>query len=138
MNHRMTDTFKVTASAGSLRPEHETAVQLPHAWTAHGIAVETDSEAVTGAHLLHLSIGACVLNDVYREARELEVPLDGVRVTASGGFDGEWSSTGIEYAVELDSPADPEAVNGLLRRVDDVAEIPRAVRTGTTVSRVEL
>ena len=131
-------TFKVTASAGSLRPEHETAVQLPHAWTASGIAVETDSEAITGAHLLHLSVGACVLNDVYREARELELPVDGVRVRAEGSFDDAWSSTGIEYAVELDSPADAAAVHGLLQRVEDMAEIPRAVRTGATVSRVEL
>ena len=130
-------TFKVTASAGSLRPEHETAVQLPHAWTASGIAVETDSEAVTGAHLLHLSVGACVLNDVYREARELDLPVDGVRVTATGSFDDGWSSTGIEYAVELDSPADADALDGLLRRVDEVAEIPRAVRAGATVARAE-
>ena len=129
--------FKVTASAGSLRPEHETAVQLPHAWTAAGIAVETDAEAVTGAHLLHLSVGACVLNDVYREARDLELPIDGVRVTATGSFDDAWSSTGIEYAVELDSPADADAIDGLLRRVDDVAEVPRAVRAGTTVARAE-
>jgi len=128
-------TFKVTASAGSLRPEHETAVQLPHAWTAHGIAVETDADAVTGAHLLHLSVAACVLNDVYREARELELPVDGVGVTAVGTFDEDWSSTGIEYAVELDSPADSEALDGLLRRVDEVAEIPRAVRAGASVAR---
>lgn len=133
----MTDTFRATASAGSLRPEHETAVQLPHAWTTNGIAVETDSEAVTGAHLLHLSVGVCVLNDVYREARELELPLDGVRITAAGSFDEGWSSTGIEYDVELDSPADADAVDRLLRRVDEVAEIPRAVRAATTVTRTQ-
>ena len=131
----MTAPFRVTASAGSLRPEHETPVQLPHAWTSHGIAVETDAEAVTGAHLLHLAVAACVLNDAYREADGLDMPVDGVRVTASGGFGDDWSSTGIEYSLEVDSPAD--AVDELKRRVEDVAEIPRAVRAGADVRRVE-
>ena len=131
----MNDTYRVTASAGSLRPEHETPVQLPHAWTNNGIAVETDSEAVTGAHLLHLSVAACVLNDAYREAGELDLPVDGVRVTASGGFDDVWSSTGIEYSLEVDSPA--AALEELVRRVDEVAEVPRAVRSGADVRRVE-
>ena len=126
-------SFQVTASAGSLRPEHETAVQLPHAWTSGGIAVESDSEAVTGAHLLHLSVAACVLNDTYREAQSLAVPLDGVRVIARGGFDDAWSSTGIRYSLEVDSPVD--GVDALVSRVDEVAEIPRAVRAGADVRR---
>ena len=131
----MSEAFRVTASAGSLRPEYETAVQLPHAWTAGGIAVETDADTVTGAHLLHLSVAACVLNDAYREADERDMPVDGVRVTASGGFGDDWSSTGIEYSLEVDSPAD--ALDELRRRVEDVAEIPRAVRAGADVRRVE-
>ena len=131
----MTEPFRVTASAGSLRPEQETPVQLPHAWTNHGIAVETDVEAVTGAHLLHLSVAACVLNDAYREAGELDMPVDGVRVTCQGGFDDDWASTGIEYSLEVDSPAD--GVDALISRVEDVAEVPRAVRSGADVRRVE-
>jgi uncharacterized OsmC-like protein len=127
--------FRVTASAGSLRPEQEPPVQLPHAWTSGGVAVETDSEAVTGAHLLHLSVAACVLNDIYREARELEIQVDGVRVTSSGSFDDAWGSTGIEYSLEVDSPAD--GVDQLVARVEEVAEIPRAVRAGADVRRVE-
>lgn len=43
-------SFQVKASAGSLRPEHETVVQLPHAWTSSGIAVAEIPRAVrTGA-----------------------------------------------------------------------------------------
>jgi hypothetical protein len=41
----------------------------------------------TGAHLLHLAAVGCVLNDVYREAATLGIGLQGVRVTAVGGFD---------------------------------------------------
>jgi hypothetical protein len=53
----------------------------------------------TGAHLLHLAVAGCVLNDLYREAAGL----------------------GVE----------------LLAVVDRVAEIPRAVRAGAAVGRVE-
>jgi hypothetical protein len=37
--------------------------------------------------------------------------------------------------VELNSPASAEDLAVLLDRVDDVAEIPRAIRAGTTVRR---
>jgi len=71
---------------------------------------------------------------VYREAAVLGIRLDGVRVTATGGFDSDaWTSTGIAYAVRVDPPgADVEA---LLARVDAVAEIPRVVRAGARVER---
>lgn len=85
---------------------------------------------------MHLAAAGCVLNDVYREAAELGIRIDGVRVTASGDFDTEtWASTGITYRIELHSPAPAEELGRLLDRVDDVAEIPRAIRAGATVQR---
>jgi uncharacterized OsmC-like protein len=95
-----------------------------------------DAAEYTGAHLLHLAAAGCVLNDIYREAGELGIRIDGVRVTASGGFDtATWASTGITYRVELHSPASAEELARLLDRVDEVAEIPRAIRAGATVQR---
>ena len=79
----------------------------------------------------------CVLNDVYREAAALGVELGGVRVTAAGGFDTEtWQSTGIGYRVEVSSDAPVADVAGLLDVVDEVAEIPQAIRAGAIVRRV--
>ncbi|MDQ4052375.1 MAG: OsmC family protein [Actinomycetota bacterium] len=125
----------MTASAGTFRPA-ERGVPMPHAWTSEGVVVECD---FTGAHLLHLAVAGCVLNDLYREARELGVDLAGARVVASGAFDtGTWTSTGIHYRVDLDTQADPEDVRRLLARVDEVAEIPRAIRAGAAVQRVEV
>src|ERR1700755_814409 len=95
--------FEALASAGTLRSTAAGAVRFPHQWTAEGVTVET---AFTGAHLLHLAAAGCVLNDVFREASRLGIPVSGVRVTASGGYDTEtWQSTGITYAVDVDSPA---------------------------------
>ena len=129
----MADAFAVSTAAGSLRTS--SGVVMAHAWTPEGVTVDGE---FTGAHLLHLSVAGCVLNDLYREAREIGVAIDGVRVAASGDFDTtSWTSTGIDYRVDIDSPASPDAVRRLLDRVDEVAEIPRVIRAGARVQRVE-
>ncbi|HEX5333511.1 MAG TPA: OsmC family protein, partial [Cellulomonas sp.] len=126
--------FEVVVGAGRLRSGATGVVRFPHRWTPEGVTVES---AFTGAHLLHLAAAGCVLNDVYREAERLGVVIDGVRVRASGGFNPEtWQSTGIEYAVEVDSPAPAEQVDVVLAAVDSVAEIPRSIRAGATVERI--
>ena len=128
----VTPAFEVVAGSGSLRSV--SGVTFPHRWTPAGVSVETD---FTGGHLLNLAAAGCVLNDLYREAEPLGIKLVGVRVTAGGGFDTEtWTSTGISYRVELDSPASAEELVRLLAAVDAVAEIPRALRAGATVRRV--
>ncbi|MFB9312010.1 OsmC family protein [Nocardioides plantarum] len=123
----------VAVGAGSLRSRAESAVGFPHRWTPEGVTVEAD---FTGAHLLHLAAAGCVLNDVHREGERLGVVLRGVRVTASGGFETDtWSSTGITYAVEVDTDSTADEVAALLEVVDAVAEIPKAIRAGATVVR---
>jgi hypothetical protein len=129
----MGDDFAVRLSAGSLRHE-EPAYALPHSWTDAGVAVEGGE---TGAHLFHTAVALCVLNDVFREARTSGLAVDGVAVAARGGFAGDWSSTGISYAVEMDSTEDEGLLATLLARVDEVAEIPRAVRAGAPVVRAD-
>jgi uncharacterized OsmC-like protein len=129
----MQDRFEVTVGAGTMRSASGAAVSFPHRWTTEGVTVEAD---FTGAHLLHLAIAGCVLNDLYREAAALGVHLTGVRVSAAGGFDTTtWTSTGITYSVDFASEAPSEKLAHLLEVVDEVAELPRAVRAGTTVRR---
>jgi uncharacterized OsmC-like protein len=130
----MVDGFEVVASAGTLASPDPSAVHLPHRWTEGGVTVST---VFTGAHLLHLSVAGCVLNDLFREAGARGIELDGVRVTARGDFDTEtWSSTGIEYSVEVASAADEAQVEELVAHVERVAEIPRAIAAGAPVRRV--
>ncbi len=122
--------FGVRASAGSLRSGP--GVTLDHPWTTQGVLA---APASNGAQVLHLAVALCVLNDTFREAQRLGIRLDGVAVEADGGFEEAWRSTGITYAVTVDSPAPLADVERLTAVVDEVAEIPRALRAGTTVAR---
>jgi uncharacterized OsmC-like protein len=127
--------FDVVVGAGTLRSTSTDAVNFPHRWTAAGVTVEA---AFTGAHLLHLAAAGCVLNDVYREAERLAIPVRGVRVVGSGGFDTDtWRSTGIGYSVEVDSDVEPKDLDALFRVVDSVAEIPKSIRAGASVQRID-
>jgi uncharacterized OsmC-like protein len=130
----VTEAYRVVVGAGSFRRGDEGVWHLAHHWTPDGVSVQAD---FTGAHLVHLAVAGCVLNDLYREASRLGVQLDGVEVSAGGVFDGDWHSTGIDYTVELDSSADPAQLAELLAIVDDVAEIPRTVRGGAPVRRID-
>src|SRR5829696_7047915 len=116
----------VRVTAGTLRAAE--GVVLHHTWTDEGVVA---APAANGAHMLHLSVALCVLNDTYREAQRLGVVVDGVAVEADGGFDEGCHSTGITYAVSLDSSAAVEGVRRLRAVVEEVAEIPRAIRAGS-------
>jgi hypothetical protein len=129
----MGDDFPVVLTAGSLRDDAQAGWLVPHAWTEGGVVVQA---APNGAGVLHVAVALCVLNDTYREARDRGVDVAGVRVSARGEFDQEtWRSTGVTYAVEVDSPSAPADVSELVAQVDAVAEIPRALRAGMTVER---
>jgi hypothetical protein len=128
-------TFQVSVSAGTLRADPEGGWVMPHAWTAEGVVVQGGEG--TGAHVLHLSVAICVLNDLFREGVALGVPVSGVMVVADGDFDtASWVSTGITYRVQVDSYADPDEVARVVERVDEVAEIPRVLRAGMSVEHL--
>ncbi|GAA2753227.1 OsmC family protein [Amnibacterium kyonggiense] len=129
----MAETFPVTVSAGTLRDDGALFTS-PHRWTEGGVSVVG---AFTGAHLLHVAVGGCVLNDVYREAEDLGLDVLGVRVAVAGGFDpATWASTGVTWTAEVDAAAPDADVAVLLDRVEAVAEIPRAIAQGAPVTRL--
>jgi hypothetical protein len=131
----MADDFPVVLTAGSLSADADAGWLVPHAWTDAGVVVQA---APNGAGVMHVAVALCVLNDTYREAKGRGVDVAGVRVSARGEFDQEtWQSTGVTYAVEVDSPSAATDVAELVAHVDKVAEIPRALRAGMTVERAD-
>jgi hypothetical protein len=127
----MADGFPVTLTAGSLRADPTVGWLVPHRWTDGGVVIDAPPN---GAGVLHVAVALCVLNDTFREGLDRGVSVAGVRVAARGEFDEDtWESTGVTYAVDVDSPDAAETVAELLAHVDAVAEIPRALRAGMSV-----
>ena len=95
--------FSAAVAAGTLRETVRADATLHSSRVGGDVAVQAE---FTGGHMLHVAIASCVLNDLYREAAPRGVQLDGVCVTASGGFDPATAeSTGIQYVVEVvDTP----------------------------------
>lgn len=130
----MGERFTASVGAGTLLDEAPDCLVVPHHWTGTGMSVRGD---FTGAHVMHLAVACCVLNDIYREAERRGLQVNGVHVTAEGGFHTDtWHSTGVEYAVAIDSALLPETVDRLVGAVERVAEVPRALRQGVGVRRV--
>jgi uncharacterized OsmC-like protein len=126
-------SFEVVVTSGSLRPPEGVGIAMPHRWTDEGVVVQGQ---FTGAHLLLLSAAGCILNDVHRESEPLGIEVHGVAVRATTTFDSTtWVADGIEYEVEVDASATAAELDRLLARVDEVAEIPKALRSGTPVTR---
>lgn len=127
---------KISAEAGA-EPTDPTAPEVTFEMPNPRAEPTVLTAALTGGHLLHLAVAACVLNDIYREAQRMGIPIDSVSVSADGGFGGDpVVSTGITYRVEVASPAPRAQVDELIEHVDRIAEIPNTLKRTTEVLRV--
>lgn len=121
----------MVVSAGSLRPPD--GVVMPHRWTSEGVVVQTE---FTGAHLYHLAAASCILNDVYRESDRLGFVIDGgacLRIRWLRHLDVGVVGSRLRGGRSLRSErCRHRPFSGV---VDEVAEIPKALRLGTTVVR---
>jgi putative redox protein len=98
--------------------------------------IQIDAQPLTGGHLLHLAVAGCIFNDLYYVAADRGIRLTDVRVSATGGFEGEeqTTSTGITYQVSVSGEASEEQLQALVTEVDRIASIPDVLRRQTAVS----
>jgi organic hydroperoxide reductase OsmC/OhrA len=90
--------------------------------------------AVNGGEFLMLALATCYCNDLYREARRLHIPIEGVEVQATAEFPGVGlAATHIRYRAVVHSSASAEAIARLLCETDAVAEVHNTVRVGVPV-----
>jgi hypothetical protein len=86
-----------------------------------------------GGQLLYLAVAGCVSNDLFREARG-DRPRPGADPCPRRLIGGDPAVSGdVEYDVELDGDAPADRLEALVRRVDEIAEIPNSLRRGTPV-----
>lgn len=127
----------VTATVVSSAGRHEVVVATDGAERSLDVPGRTTGigSSANGGELLALALATCYGNDVIREAARIGLPIDAVRVVAHADFGGPGEpGSGLRYEVEVESSADPAAVEALLRHTDEVAEIHNTVRAGTPVA----
>lgn len=90
---------------------------------------------VNGGEFLMLALATCYCNDLYREARRLGIPIDGVQVEASAEFPGiGLAATDIRYRATVRSAAPAQDIDRLLAHTDAVAEVHNTLRAGCAVA----
>jgi organic hydroperoxide reductase OsmC/OhrA len=93
--------------------------------------------AVNGGELLMLALATCYCNDLYREARRLGIVLQKVEVEASAEFGAVgMAASNVRYRARVVSPADPHAIDQLLRETDAVAEVHNTLRKAVPVELI--
>ncbi len=135
--------MKISACVQNSEGHHQ--VTLDTNGNAHMLAISPKatgfSSSVNGGELLFLALATCYCNDVYREAAKRGIRVDGVEVEVEGDFgaDGE-PARNVTYRAKVTAAASEEAVRGLMRETDAMAEIQNTLRVGTpvTLSRVEV
>ena len=104
------------------------------------IPPKTDGKgsSVNGGELLFLALATCFCNDIYREAAKRKMEVTSVAVDVSGEFGGEGEpGFNIQYQAKVDAKASAEEVRELIAYVDEVAEVHKTLRLGTTVTLVQ-
>lgn len=133
---RLNISARVTSAGGTHWASVETnsvARSVPIPAKAQGAG-----SSVNGGELLFLALATCFCNDVYREAAKRDLVIDRVEVDVNGEFDDDGVARNIRYRTKIASNAPRDQLADLVRYVDDIAEIHRAVRKGTPVELAEV
>jgi uncharacterized OsmC-like protein len=102
------------------------------------VAAGGNGRGFNGGQLLYLAIGACISNDLYREAAARHITLRDVQVDVDGDFPARGApSTPIEVRLRVAGDAPERELAALVDEVDRIAEIPNSIRGTTPVTIVE-
>lgn len=85
-----------------------------------------------------LALATCYCNDLYREAKRLGMPIEGVEVEATAEFPGiGLAATSIAYRARVRSPVSAADIERLLRETDAVAEVHNTIRRGVPIQLLQ-
>ena len=91
-----------------------------------------------GGQLLLLAIGACYVNDIFREADKRDLEVLGVRVVVECDWEGDPPcAQGVRFSTRVEAAADEDEILDLIRHVDEIAEVHNTLRHGTDVELAE-
>lgn len=133
------DIVQITAIVTNSAIGHDVIVQTDDSAQTLNVPPQSlgKGSAINGGEFLMLALATCYCNDLYREAKRLAIPIEGVEVEASAEFPGiGLAATNITYRASVSSSASSSAIEQLLRETDAVAEIHNTVRAGVPVQLV--
>jgi uncharacterized OsmC-like protein len=103
-------------------------ISIPSKATGYG-------SSVNGAELLLLALATCFCNDLYREANKNGIAITGVEVKVTGDFDAEGQpGSNFQYKAVVNSDADAQIIEELIKHTDKVAEIQNTLRKGVNIT----
>ena len=114
-------------------------IKLSSGDESHSIEINTQEGGIgskaRGGELLFLSIAACYINDIYREAKNRDIEVDAVEVTVEGEFEAAPGSMAenVRYLAKVTANADEKTILELIEHTDTVAEIPISLRSAIKV-----
>ncbi|HSM71704.1 MAG TPA: OsmC family protein [Anaerolineales bacterium] len=94
---------------------------------------------ISGGEILFLAIATCYCNDIFREAKKMDIIVDSVDVEVDGDFMGAGQpAMNVECRIKVTAQASEEEIHKLVAHTDAIAEIPMSLRQGTPVTLTEV
>jgi uncharacterized OsmC-like protein len=95
--------------------------------------------SLNGGEVLFLALATCYCNDLYREARRLDIQVESVEVEVQGEFGqpGE-PAKNVTYRVKVAARAGKEETRQMVLQTDRMAEIHNTLRVGAPVELAQV
>lgn len=129
--------MEISAKVRNSSATHEVTVSTAGVVRSLDIPAKTEGSgsSVNGGEFLMLALATCYCNDLYREAKRMNIAIDAVEIEASARFDGVGlAACDIRYRASVQSSASAAEIERLIRETDAVAEIHNTVRAGVPVT----
>ena len=135
--------MKISALVRNSKNNHSVVVTTNENQTSLEIKPKSNGRgsSINGGELLFLSLATCYCNDIFREAGQMDIPVDNLEVNVEGEFGGRGDpAENINLDVKISADAPEDKINELLELTDTVAEIQNTVRKAipVTLRRTEI
>ena len=134
--------MKISARVQNSHNHHEVILSTND--RSHSIPIPPTSSgfgsSANGGELLFLALATCYCNDIYREATKRGITVGSVEVEVEGEFGAEGTpARNVTYRAKVAAKSSAEAIQGLMKYADHVAEVQNTLRAETpvTLSHVE-
>lgn len=95
--------------------------------------------SISGGEVLLLAVATCYCNDIYREAKMLDIKVDNVEVDVDGDFMAAGKpAVNVTCKIKVTAQASEEDIRKLVEHTDKIAEIPMSLRKGTGVTVTDI